>query len=97
MTIIQEAKDLSTLPLEVLLSSLMTHELMMQQKTEDESKKKKVIALKATATSEREDEEESGSREGKSDNKVVLFIRKFKKFLKRRGPANKEKPFFRKT
>ena len=48
VTAIQKAKDLSTLPLEELLDSLMTHELMMKQKSKDESKKKKTIALKAT-------------------------------------------------
>ena len=95
--IVQEAKDLSTLPLEELQGSLMTHELMMQQKTEDESKKKKVIALKATTSIEREDEEESDSGEEKSDNKVALLTRKFKKFLKRRGPPNKGRPFFKRN
>ena len=69
----------------------------MQQKTEDESKKKKVIALKATTTIEREDEEESGNGEGESDNEVALLTKKFKKNLKRRGPSNKEKSFFRKS
>ena len=58
MITIQEAKDLNTLPLEELLGSLMTHELMMQQKSKDESKRKKIITLKAT--SENEDEEDSG-------------------------------------
>ena len=38
VTAIQEVKDLNILPLEELLDSLMTHELMMQQKSEDESK-----------------------------------------------------------
>ena len=67
---------------------------MMQQKLEDKRKRKKVIALKAT--SETEDEEDNGSREGESDNELVLLIRKFKKFLKWRGPP-KEKPFFKKN
>ena len=75
----------------------MTHELMMQQKTKDESKKKKVIDLKATTIVEREDKGESDSGEGESDNEVALLTRKFKKFLKRRGPPNKGKPFFKKS
>ena len=92
VTSIQEAKDLNTLPLEELLGSLMTHELMVQQKSEEESKRKKTIALKATF----ENEEDSGSEEGKSDNELALLTRKFKKFLKRRGPP-KENSFFRKN
>ena len=89
MTAIQEAKDLSTLPLEELLSSLMTHELMMHQKSEDENKRKKVIALKATSITK--DGEDSGSGEGESDNKLALSIRKFRKFLKWRGPPKLQK------
>ena len=94
---IQEAKDLNTLPLEELLGSLMTHELMIQQKSEDENKKKKVISLKSTTLVEREDEKESGSGKGESDNKVALLTRKFRIFLKKRGPPNKGRPFFKKN
>ena len=43
---IQEAKDLSTLPLEELLDFLMMHELTMKQNMEKDTKKKKTIALK---------------------------------------------------
>ena len=94
VTAIQEAKDLSTLPLKELLGSLMTHELMMQQKSEDEDerKRKKVIALKATS----EDDEDSGSGEEESDNELAFLTKKFRKFLKRRGPP-KGKPFFKKN
>ena len=67
---------------------------MMQQKPEDESKRKKVIALKAM--SKTEDEEDSGSGEGESDKELALLIKKFRKFLKQRGPP-KEKPFFKKN
>ena len=95
MTTIQEAKDLSTLPLKELLGSLMIHELMMQQKSKDKSKRKKVIALKATPA-EKEDDEDSGSGEGESDNELVLPTKKFRRFLKRRGPS-KGKPFFKKN
>ena len=75
----------------------MTHELMMQQKSKDESKKKKVITLKATTSVERVDEKESGSGEGENDNEVALLTRKFRRFLKKRGPPNKERSFFKKN
>ena len=50
MVAIQEAKDLSKLPLEELIDSLMTHEILMKEtnKDEGEEKKKKEVALKAT-------------------------------------------------
>ena len=48
---IQEAKDLSSLPLEQLIGSLMTYEMNLQQKLAENEKKKKVIALKTTVNS----------------------------------------------
>ncbi|GAV61639.1 zf-CCHC domain-containing protein/UBN2 domain-containing protein, partial [Cephalotus follicularis] len=48
VTAIEEAKDLSTLPLEQLLGSLMTHETTMKNHENVEVKKKKSIALKAS-------------------------------------------------
>ncbi|GAV68272.1 zf-CCHC domain-containing protein/UBN2 domain-containing protein, partial [Cephalotus follicularis] len=41
VTAIEEAKNLSILPLEDLLGSLMTHELTMQKRVDDEVKEKK--------------------------------------------------------
>ncbi|GAV65877.1 zf-CCHC domain-containing protein/UBN2 domain-containing protein, partial [Cephalotus follicularis] len=48
VTAIEEAKDLSTLPLEQLLGSLMTHETTMKNHENLEVKKKKSIAFKAS-------------------------------------------------
>ncbi|GAV66312.1 LOW QUALITY PROTEIN: zf-CCHC domain-containing protein/UBN2 domain-containing protein, partial [Cephalotus follicularis] len=48
VTAIEEAKDLSTLPLEQLLGSLMTHETTMKNHENVEVKKKKSIAFKAS-------------------------------------------------
>ncbi|GAV75453.1 LOW QUALITY PROTEIN: zf-CCHC domain-containing protein/UBN2 domain-containing protein, partial [Cephalotus follicularis] len=72
VTAIEEAKDLSTLPLEHLLGSLMTHETTMKNHEHVEVKKKKSIALKAS-------KEESESDE---DGDVALITSQFKKFLK---------------
>ena len=93
VTAIQEAKDLNTLSLEELLGSLMTHELMIQQKSEEESKMKKTIALKAIS----EDEDEESGNEGESDNEVALLTRKFRRFLRRRGPPSKGKSLFKRN
>ncbi|GAV79677.1 zf-CCHC domain-containing protein/UBN2 domain-containing protein [Cephalotus follicularis] len=72
VTAIEEAKDLSTLPLEQLLGSLMTHETTMKNHEHVETKKKKPIALKAS----KEDSESDG------DGDMSLITSQFKKFLK---------------
>ena len=76
----QEAKDLTKLPLEGLIGSLMTYEInleKMQQERED--KKKKNIAIKATTKEEEEVEEEKQSEE---DEDLALIKRKFNKFMR---------------
>ncbi|GAV87579.1 LOW QUALITY PROTEIN: UBN2 domain-containing protein, partial [Cephalotus follicularis] len=47
VTAIEEAKDLTTLPLEQLLGSMMTHETIVKNHEYVETKKKKTIALTA--------------------------------------------------
>ena len=67
---IQEAKDLTKLPMEELLRSLMTYEISLtKQLQKSEDKKKKSITLKAT-TKEEENED------------LALIIRKFNKFMR---------------
>ncbi|GAV58215.1 zf-CCHC domain-containing protein/UBN2 domain-containing protein [Cephalotus follicularis] len=72
VTAIEEAKDLSTLPLEQLLGSLMTHETTMKNHEHVEVKKKKSIALKASKEDSESDE----------DGDVALITSQFKQFLK---------------
>ncbi|GAV90909.1 UBN2 domain-containing protein, partial [Cephalotus follicularis] len=52
-----EAKDLSTLPLEQLLGSLMTHETTMKNHENVEVKKKKVITFKVSKEDSESDED----------------------------------------
>ncbi|GAV70508.1 zf-CCHC domain-containing protein/UBN2 domain-containing protein [Cephalotus follicularis] len=56
VTAIEEEKDLSTLPLEDLLGSLMTHELRMNDQARNEPKKK-AIALKVSKDEESDEDE----------------------------------------
>ncbi|WJZ84224.1 hypothetical protein VitviT2T_003839 [Vitis vinifera] len=61
---IQEAKDLTKLPLEEFIRSLMTYEITLGKKQQEkEDKNKKNIALKTTTTKEEEVEEEKKSEE----------------------------------
>ncbi|GAV93100.1 hypothetical protein CFOL_v3_36478, partial [Cephalotus follicularis] len=80
---IEEAKDLSTLPLEQLIGSLMTHETTMKNHENVEVKKKKSIAFKAS-------KEVSESEE---DGDVALITSQFKRFLK----SQKGKKTFKKN
>ncbi|GAV59415.1 UBN2 domain-containing protein, partial [Cephalotus follicularis] len=58
VTTIEEAKDLSTLPLEDLLGSLMTHELRMSDQERNEPKKKTIALTASTGEESNEDKDE---------------------------------------
>ena len=84
---IQEAKDLSTLPLEELIGSLMNHEIFMNAQEEEEvdKKKKNTIAFKSTSHDDSE-----ASEDGDSDMEdITLLTKNFKKFLKFKKNANR--------
>ena len=70
--VIQEAKDLSTIKLEELLGSLLTHDLTLNQHLEEESKRKKTMALKIVIQEESIDR----SSEDESETDVALLARK---------------------
>ncbi|GAV59053.1 zf-CCHC domain-containing protein/UBN2 domain-containing protein [Cephalotus follicularis] len=70
---LEEAKDLTTLPLEQLLRSLMTHETTMMNH-ESKEIEKKIVALKVP-----KEENEDVSDE---DEAMALITTQFKKFLK---------------
>ena len=78
---IQKARDLSKLPLEELIRSIMTHESIMRDhdKDEEEDKKKKTISLKSS-TQEKEEEEEELSDSELDD--IALLTKRYKKYLK---------------
>ncbi|RVX02236.1 hypothetical protein CK203_028292 [Vitis vinifera] len=80
VTAIQEAKDLTKLPMEELLRSLMTYEISLtKQLQESENKKKKSIALKATTKDEEDVEEKKPSEE---DDDLALITRKLNKYMR---------------
>ncbi|KAL6330512.1 hypothetical protein AAG906_040442 [Vitis piasezkii] len=80
VTTIPEAKDLTKLPMEELIGSLMTYEINLAKKLqESEDKKKKNIALKATTKKEEEIKEEKQSEE---HDDLSLITRKLKKYMR---------------
>ena len=95
---IEEAKDLNTLSVEDLVSSLKFHEISLNE--HDSSKKSKSIALPSKGKSSKAlkviESEEEESPDGDSDedptkkmvmlsNKLEYLAKKNKKFLSRRG------------
>ena len=80
VTAIQEAKDLTKLPMEELIGSLMTYEINLAKKLQEgEDKKKKSIALKATTKEKEEVYEEKQSEE---DEDLALITRKLNKYMR---------------
>ena len=80
VTAIQEAKDLTKLPLEELIGSLMTYEInLVKKQQEGEDKKKKSIALKVTTKEEEEVEED---KQSEKDEDLIIITRKFNKFMR---------------
>ena len=78
---IQEAKDLTKLPLEELIESLMTYEInLVKKQQEGEDKKKKIIALKATTKEEEKEVEKE--KQSEEDEDLALIARKFNKFMR---------------
>ncbi|WKA04813.1 hypothetical protein VitviT2T_022818 [Vitis vinifera] len=76
VTAIQEAKNLTKLPVEELIGLLMTYETNLTKKLqESEDKKKKSITLKAT---NKEEEVEEG-KQSEEDDDLTLITRKFNK------------------
>lgn len=79
MITIQEAKDLSKLPLDELLESLMTHEITMSEHDE-EHKIRKNITLKSSVIEDKNEEEDKESE----DKNIALTTKKFKSFLRKK-------------
>ena len=81
VTVIQEAKDLTKLPLEELIGSLMTYEINLAKKQQEgEDKKKNSIALKATTKKEEEEEVEE-EKQSEEDEYLAIISRKFNKLM----------------
>ncbi|GKC88993.1 hypothetical protein Tco_1149642 [Tanacetum coccineum] len=84
VTVIEESKDLSTLPLDELIGNLKVYEVVLEKKLEISKNKKekyKSLALKARKVLS---EEEATSLDC-NDEEYAIAVRDFKKFFRRRG------------
>ena len=87
VTSIEEAQDLSNLPIDVLIGKLLTHELSIKQKGEEQTEKedkRKTIALKASQEAIDEDPNEGSSDD---DVEIAMLTKNFNRFLKRKFPS----------
>ena len=76
-TALEEAKNLNTLPLDDLISSLISYEEDLAAEKGDEEKKKS-IAVKASKF-----ESDEGSEP--NDEELAILVRKFRKFFMKTG------------
>ena len=84
VTAIQKAKDLSKLPLEELIGSLMTHEITMQDHDQGkDTNKKRSITLKSSILQDSDSKEEEECSDNKED--LAMMAKKFRNFFKKRN------------
>ena len=87
VTSIEEAQDLANLPTDVLIRKLLKHELSIKQIGKEHVEKeenKKAIALKASLEAS---EEENNKGSSDDDVEIVMLIRNFNRFLKKKYPS----------
>ncbi|GJZ71163.1 hypothetical protein Tco_0635014 [Tanacetum coccineum] len=84
VTAIEESKDLSTLPLDELISNLKVYEVVLEKDSKISKNKKE--RYKSLALKERKvlSEEEASSSDSE-DEEYAMAVRDFKKFFRRRG------------
>ena len=92
---ILEAKDLSSLKVEELIGSLMTHEISLSQHIEKEVRrnKEKGIALNANIEGESDREKVESDL---SELELAFLARKFRKFMQRKKFLHRKKNALRK-
>ncbi|GAV88574.1 LOW QUALITY PROTEIN: zf-CCHC domain-containing protein/UBN2 domain-containing protein, partial [Cephalotus follicularis] len=73
VTAIEEAKDLTTLPLEQLLGSLMTYQTAMMNHESEETKKKKTVAFKASKEENEDRPFKKNIQKGESSKKEEVI------------------------
>ncbi|GJY78944.1 hypothetical protein Tco_0484745 [Tanacetum coccineum] len=81
---IKESKDLSSLALDELISSLKVHEVIIEKDSKIyKGKKERVKSIALKAKKESSDDETSTS--GSDDEEYVMAVKNFKKFFRRKG------------
>jgi len=89
---ISESKDLSIITTVALFGKLREHEIEMQRLSELETSEKKVKSIALKASSKKSDEIEEEAVESSDNENLNLLVKRFGKYLKRKGnKANKRR------
>ena len=77
---VEESRNLSTITVDELISSLMTYELNLKRSEESE-KKKKSLALKVSLSGKESSTDNESSSSDEDSGEFTMITRKFKRFL----------------
>ena len=97
VTVISESKDLSIIITVALFGKLREHEIEMQRLSELETSEKKVRSIALKASSMKSDETEEEVAESSDNENLNLLVKKFRKYLKRKGNKGNQRRYNSKT
>jgi len=93
VTFISESKDLSIITTTALFGKLREHEIEMQRLSELETSEKKVKSIALKASSKKSDETEEEVVEFSDNENLNLLVKKFGKYLKRKGNKGNQRRY----
>jgi len=93
VTAIFESKDLSIITTTALFGKLREHEIEMQRLSELETSEKKVKPIALKASSKKSDETEEEVAESSDNENLNLLVKKFGKYLKRKGNKGNQRRY----
>ena len=93
VTAISETRDLSTLTTTTLYGKLREHEIEMQRLNELESSEKKVRNIASKTSTKKNEEPEDEVAESSESENLNLLVKRFGKYLKRKGSKGHSKRY----
>ena len=97
VTAISESKDLSIITIAATFGKPREHEIEMQRLSELESSEKKVKTITLNASSKKSDEIEEKVVESSDNENLNLLVKKFGKYLKKKGNKGNQRRYNSKT
>jgi len=97
VTAISKSKDLSIITTVALFGKLREHEIEMQRLSEFETSEKKVKPIALKASSKKSDETEEKVVESSDNENLNLLVKKFGKYLKKKGNKGNQRRYNSKT
>jgi len=93
VTTISKSKDLSIITTAALFGKLREHEIGIQRLSELETSEKKVKSIALKASSKKSDETEEEVVESSDNENLNLLVKKFGKYLKRKGNKGNQRRY----